>query len=381
MANPTGTSKTTQQLTPETFTPVGGSAAGIDYNVTMHQYPNDVGFSRYPHHMVFFINVRDKSKYQGSDGKRVAVKPVTTEISGTDVPKEIFQAVGAAAGAALGASIGGLLFGNLAKTSVASKRAGKGKLVELGGRALTTGGGAVLGYEAADWVNDKLGLFVPEQSYRISDAIMLAVTEKPSVKYGVDYDGKDLGTLVGALGQGSFSDMLEGQRGNELARVLALQAAKLPQGIANVLGADFALSDALQYSTGRAPNPFREQVFRNVENRTFRFDYKFLPQDELEADQVKNIIHRFKLHMHPELTSGKLFYIYPSTFDIAYYFNGKENNNIHKISTCVLERMSVDYGGQTWNTFNDGMPTEINISLEFRELERLTKERIDKLGF
>jgi hypothetical protein len=43
--------------------------------------------------------------------------------------------------------------------------------------------------------------------------------------------------------------------------------------------------------------------------------------------------------------------------------------------------MSVDYGGQTWNTFGDGMPTEINLSLEFRELERLTKERIDKEGF
>ena len=82
--------------------------------------------------------------------------------------------------------------------------------------------------------------------------------------------------------------------------------------------------------------------------------------------------------MHPEISTGGLFYVYPSTFDIAYYFNGTENSNINKISTCVLEDLAVDYGGQGFNTFNDGMPTEVNLSLKFRELEVLTRERIEK---
>jgi hypothetical protein len=62
---------------------------------------------------------------------------------------------------------------------------------------------------------------------------------------------------------------------------------------------------------------------------------------------------------------------------------------LNRISTCVLEHMSVDYGGQngfaafgtpTYNPFSGpaaGMPTEINMSLKFRELETLTKERIN----
>ena len=82
--------------------------------------------------------------------------------------------------------------------------------------------------------------------------------------------------------------------------------------------------------------------------------------------------------MHPEVSDGGLFYIYPSTFDIAYYFKGKENTNLHKISTCVLERMAVDYGGQGFNSFEDGVPTEINMRLEFRELEIMTKKRISE---
>jgi hypothetical protein len=40
--------------------------------------------------------------------------------------------------------------------------------------------------------------------------------------------------------------------------------------------------------------------------------------------------------------------------------------------------MEVDYGGQGWHTFGDGMPTEINMRLKFRELEVMTKERIEK---
>jgi hypothetical protein len=80
--------------------------------------------------------------------------------------------------------------------------------------------------------------------------------------------------------------------------------------------------------------------------------------------------------MHPEVSTGGLFYIYPSTFDIAYYYKGKENTNFNRISTCVLEDLAVDYGGQGFNTFASGSPTEINIKLRFRELEVLTKERI-----
>jgi hypothetical protein len=55
---------------------------------------------------------------------------------------------------------------------------------------------------------------------------------------------------------------------------------------------DFALSEALQVGASVAPNPFREQVFRNVENRSFRFDYKFFPRSPSEAQAVKNIIQK-----------------------------------------------------------------------------------------
>lgn len=375
----TGEKYNAQSLKPENFTASGGTASGLQYSVNTARYPLAVGQNNdLKHYMVFFINVREKSKYIPRyeysgiiAGKEI--KPEGLRIA-DEGARAASQLLGTFIGAAVGTSVAGLLTKNLGNSL-------KAKAIKIGTAILGGAGGAGLG--GSEFVGDlSKKFFEPSKLYRISDAIMLAVNEKPSVKYGVDYDGKDLGTFIGALaGATSTVDAITGKQGPDLARLIALNAAKVPQGIANLLGAEFALSDALQVGTGLAPNPFREQVFRNVETRTFRFDYRFFPRSPDEAKAVRDIIKQFKFHMHPEISEGGLFYVYPSTFDIAYYFNGTENQNIHRISSCVLERMSVDYGGGGWNTFNDGMPTEINMSLEFRELERLTKERIKDLDF
>ena len=84
--------------------------------------------------------------------------------------------------------------------------------------------------------------------------------------------------------------------------------------------------------------------------------------------------------MHPEMSDGKLFFIYPSEFNITYYFGDNKNPYFHKFTTCVLESMDVSYGGDQFSSFRNGEPTEINMSLTFRELEVLTKTMINQ-GF
>jgi len=93
-----------------------------------------------------------------------------------------------------------------------------------------------------------------------------------------------------------------------------------------------------------------------------------------------NIIRSFKYHMHPEFkdTTGFL-YIYPSEFDIVYYKGTQENLNIHRHTSCVLTEMNVNYTPNgIFSTFANGMPTQINITLTFKELMLLSKELIEK---
>ena len=82
--------------------------------------------------------------------------------------------------------------------------------------------------------------------------------------------------------------------------------------------------------------------------------------------------------MHPEMKDDRNFlYLYPSEFDITYYQGGRENLNLHRHTSCVLTDMSVNYTPNgNFSTFNDGMPTQINVAMTFKELSLLTKEKI-----
>ena len=78
--------------------------------------------------------------------------------------------------------------------------------------------------------------------------------------------------------------------------------------------------------------------------------------------------------------------IVQSTFHIAYMYKmGERNNFINQISTAVLESCNITYGGErvqfyrpTTGMFGSGAPpVETQIELQFRELEIITKERIN----
>ena len=142
-----------------------------------------------------------------------------------------------------------------------------------------------------------------------------------------------------------------------------------------ILKANAGLS-AMSRSAG---NPRKEQIFKGVDYRRFTFDYQFAPRDAAEAQAALNIIWLFKYHMHPEFKDANNFvYVYPSEFDIEYYIGERQNTSLNKISSCVLTEMNVNYSPNgVFTTFADGTPTQINVTLNFVELETLTKERIE----
>ena len=342
------------------------------YEVNKFRYPETLGNKTDQQHtVIFYINVRGASKWLKEENSKLITAVGQNRVGrGTEA--------GVAAIGATGGDIAGTFAGKLISARAGSESTIATSLIS---KALPFVGAAI-GVTFANDVNKAFNIFKPDKSFRITDAIQLAVNKRPSVTYGVQYDGEDLGTLVGFGAGASMTDMVNNNildLNPDLGRAALLTAARVPGAIGNIFGANLDAASALQIGTATAPNPFREQVFRNVQTREFVFEYTFLPQSANEAKNVREIISTFKFHMHPEISKDGLFYVYPSTFDISYLFNGpKENPNLHKISTCVLENMEVDYGGQGWHTFGDGMPTEINMRLKFRELEVMTKERIKK---
>jgi hypothetical protein len=134
-------------------------------------------------------------------------------------------------------------------------------------------------------------------------------------------------------------------------------------------------------------NPMLEILYSSPKFRSFRFDFMFYPTSEVEAQEVQKIINRLYFHQAPEIntdTNG-YFLVPPSEFDIKFYYNGVENPNIPKISTCVLTSIDMDYAPNGFSTYEvvgenrpgigkTGMPVAIRMSLQFTETEILLKD-------
>ena len=335
------------------------------YNIRNLSYPTGLGTSDdLQHEVAFFINTRGKSNFKyntSSDLNKDIMGRIGTPGVATNVSPE--------KGGALAATVGAVTTGIGLATGQGPVGAGKAGLAAGGAVAATVGLTAV--------AQNSLDLLRKDNKNRLTDVITLHLEDRPVVKYGVNYQDKDIGILGNFLTSGSsLSDDIT-NAGTELGSAFLLQMAKIP----SILPGLGSLTDAVQFGAKVKTNPFREVFFEGVDYRQFNFRYRFMPKDENESKNVKKIIDTFKFHMHPELSSNGYFYLYPSEFEIAYYYAGKENNYLHKIAPCVLTDMQVEYGGDQFSTFSNGAPVEINMVLSFREQELLTKEAISKYGF
>ena len=137
---------------------------------------------------------------------------------------------------------------------------------------------------------------------------------------------------------------------------------------------------------GLAQNPNMEVLYNSPQFRTFNFEFVFAPRNAAEARAAFEIIQTFKFHAAPEAFSGGAdlgrYFIPPSEFEIELKKGDGENLwQLGKITRCVLTDIAVDYGASgQFATFSDGMPTNIRMTLGFKETEFITKEMVAK-GF
>lgn len=220
------------------------------------------------------------------------------------------------------------------------------------------------------------GLYVP--IHRVTTAIVLYMPEDVSVQYDAEWDVMEMGTTK------NFADFVGGEGSKtDIFKSLGISIGKNLTDAASV-ATQLSLTDAASNRFRFAINPHLEAIFKGIGFRKFQFKFKFTPQSEREAENVYNIISAFKFYSAPEIKEGTggRFWIYPAEFDIKFISHGKENTFVHKISTCALTGMNVNYTptGQ-WVAHREhrwgGAPPVIStIDLQFTELEIMQKKRI-----
>ena len=227
-----------------------------------------------------------------------------------------------------------------------------------------------VGRESLEKASEKIGLGGALRSTlpmkRLTSAISLYIPNDLSTSYGVTWGEEENLAGSGLMAQ-LGSDVIGGKAGFGDAALTAL----LTKGAQELLK-----NKDVQKITRTTQNTKKEQLFQGVDFRTFTFSYQFAPKNEFEAANVLDIIRTFRHHMLPEFADENQFvYIYPSEFEIKYFKGSEESLYLEQHFTSVLTNCNINYtpNGQ-FVTFENGMPSQINMTLTFKELYLASKE-------
>lgn len=324
-----------------------------------------------PHYVVFYPLVRENSR--AGQLLKKAGRAIEYDKSQQNTVKpgnqgEALAAAGMGVGAALGVAD--------ALKNAGGVNASGSTLGGTAGKVVGVIGKGILGGAAGAAAGGAVSLAFDEQTVlEGAGGIALQINERVSAQYRAGWQDGELGTLAGSVASGNRS-LLEAVNPFSPENIrLGLRSAG---NVAKILGSN--AENIIAATSKTVTNPYKEQLFKSMDNRRFTFDYVFAPRNEAEAkavfDKRDGLIQKFAYHMHPELSSSGYFFNFPSEFSIIYYYAGKENPYVRKISTCVLTNMSVEYGAEGFTTFANGMPSYATMRLEFLELELLTTQRV-----
>lgn len=222
---------------------------------------------------------------------------------------------------------------------------------------------------------------------RIKTAILLPMPiSAVSATYAADWQATNLGAAGGTLDRFNAAAAAMKVDASTIGNIISAGKAGVgdPNQFAAIVGYSSIpeeLKAGLEKNAGYALNPRTEVVYKGTPNRTFQFEFKLSPKNKNEAMQIERMIQTLKFAQAPSLTGQFGSWLkYPDDFDIGFYFNGQLNPHVHKISSCAMTNFTVDYSGGAGGmpTFKDGFPQSIMLSMQFTELEMITKERISE---
>jgi hypothetical protein len=341
-----------------------------EYQTNILKYPIDIGASYDKgHYMVIYINQQDNT----AEEFRNAVN-----ISKNDLPTVIESSLSIARRRGVSSTSGILNAGAKAASETLKNAEQNSSFLEstVSNVASKSAGNI---FRRISRTTDAIALYMP-------DTLNFTHNQSYSDVAVFDTLGK-LGTIAAAAtaGKSLFDEFREtGTASINMTNVSSF----ILQAIRDFGGATAGNLATLGFAAlGTASNPGLELLYSSPSFRSFRFDFMFYPRSQKEALEVMKIIDRLKFHQAPEIAgnAGGRFLIPPSEFDIKFYFNGKENPNIPKVSTCVLEQIDVDYAPNGFSAYEvptkfepelggTGTPTGIRLSLQFKETQIITKE-------
>lgn len=163
----------------------------------------------------------------------------------------------------------------------------------------------------------------------------------------------------------------------------------LRRGLGSVLGfiGSAGLSNLGQYEFNerQAVNPMAQLLYKGPQVRRYQFPFTMTPKNSVDSKNIRDIINVFRVASSASVpdTSGvsiggtvsigqgnSFTFGYPhlTQFTLSFLTPESTAKKIFRSKVCVIESVSVDYGGQKMTFFEDGRPTDINLTLQLSEV-------------
>ena len=364
--------------------PVGAlSNLGSKYSTQNLRFPRDVenpdvGIGNHGHYILFSINTQERAKLRtsalGSGGSRVdditRDANIPTFINNWDVVSGSYKKVAAD--------------NEIAKRLNDNFRANQ----KTDPIALRTGVAPQTALDSGYQAKGSTIKIKRAPTKRLKTQIAMYMPQQVNVTYGANFTDTEMGALTEEA-LNAYNNAIGGRFRSAFENVLNMDqgiAEQLQKGLLASIGVIPGFGgarEAFEAKEGAIISDRLELAFKGINKRVFQYTFKMIPKNPQEADEIRKIVFAFKANMLPEFVGGNRAgrrLVVPNTFDISYMYVGAENDYLHKISTCVLENMNVTYGGDRYKTFEgreDGAPpVETTITLNFKEMELITRERV-----
>lgn len=149
----------------------------------------------------------------------------------------------------------------------------------------------------------------------------------------------------------------------------------LVNGVSSLTGAN--PNHLLALSRGKVYNPNVELLYDQPTFRSFTFQFDFVPKNASETLSMNNIIRNFKINSAPEDLENGMFKL-PYVWKVQYHVGGAgENEFMNKFKPAACTNVSVQANQGTdmhVSHASDGSPIQTSISLDFMEVEIITRK-------
>lgn len=169
----------------------------------------------------------------------------------------------------------------------------------------------------------------------------------------------------------------------------------IKKGLSSILG--FVGSAGLnnigqfEFNARRAVNPMAQLLYKGPQVRRYQFPFAFKARNKLDTENIRKIVGVFRVASAGSVstsaggemnTSGTITgtvdagagnsftFGYPHLTEFRVSFSTPEGavKHLFRSRVCAIESVSVDYGGQKMAFFEDGSPTEVNLTIQLTEV-------------